>query len=156
MTLCLPLLLHSPHISCLQIFCSGPPVPSGVLVLHIDNKARRSRRRCRRTCSAECTLCTQVHTTVYSPSHTIQSLCMHRCTAAAESSTTPTQYCAMTAKHPSPAAPHKAAHSRPSPCTRIHTHVIRTPDSASHACSTQVLPALCHSCLLYTSPSPRD
>ena len=94
-----------------------------------------------RTCSAECTLCAQVHTTVHSPPHTIQSLCMHRCTAVAESSTTPTQYCAMTAKQPSPAAPHTAAHPRPSPCTRILTHVIRTPDSASPAYSTQNKPA---------------
>ena len=60
-----------------------------------------------KTCSAECTLCAQVHTAVYSPPHTIQTLRMHPCTAAAESSTTPTQYCAMTAKQPSPAAPHK-------------------------------------------------
>ena len=64
-----------------------------------------------------------------------------RCTAAAESSTTPTQYCAMTAKQPSPAAPHTAAHPRPSPCTRIHTHVPRTPDAASRPYSTQVMPA---------------
>ena len=80
-------------------------------------------------CSAECTLCAQVHTAVYSPPHTIQTLRMHPCTVVAESSTTPTQYCAMTAKQPSPAAPHTAAHPRPSPCTRIHTHVIRTPES---------------------------
>ena len=117
-----------------------------------------------RTCSAECTLCAQVHTAVYSPPCTIQSLRMHRCTAAAESSTTPTQYCAMTAKGPSPAAPRTAAsqvcalshssdlnkttsrtaaHPRPSPCTCILTHVIHTPDSASLAYSTQSKPALC-------------
>ena len=145
MTLCLPLLLHSPHNCLSSILCSGPPVPSEVLVLHIDNKARRSRRRCRRTCSAECTLCAQVHTIAHSPAHTIQSLCTHHCTPDAESSTTPTQCCATTAKQPSPAAPHTAAHPRPSPCTRIHTHVLRTPDHASHAFSTQVMPALCHS-----------
>ena len=93
-----------------------------------------------RTCSAECTLCVQVHTTVHSPPHTIQNLCMHRCTAVAESSTTPTQYCAMTAKQPSPAAPHTAAHPRPSPCTRILTHVIRIPNTVSLAYSTQDKP----------------
>ena len=87
-------------------------------------------------------VCT-VHTAVYNPPHTIQSLRMHP--AVAESSTTLTQCCALTAEQPSPAAPHAAAHPRPSPCTRIHTHVLRTPDHASHAFSTQVMPALCHS-----------
>jgi len=141
MTLCLPLLLHSPHNCRSSILCSGPPVPSEVLVLHIDNKARRSRRRCRRTCSAECTLCAQVHTIVHSPAHTIQSLCIHYCTPDAESSATPTQCCASTVKQPSPAAPHIVAHSRPSPCTRIHTHVPRTPDVASRPYIAQVMPA---------------
>ena len=93
-----------------------------------------------KTCSAECALCAQVHTAVYSPPHTIQTLRMHPCTAAAESSTTPTQYCAMTAKQPSPAAPHTAAHPRPSPCTRILTHVIRIPNTVSLAYSTQDKP----------------
>ena len=93
-----------------------------------------------KTCSAECTLCAQVHTAVYSPPHTIQTLRMHPCTAAAESSTTPTQYCAMTAKQPSPAAPHTAAHPRPSPCTRIHTHVPRTPDVAPDRISPRSCP----------------
>ena len=88
-------------------------------------------------------VCT-VHTAVYNPPHTIQSLRMHP--AVAESSTTPTQYqpfasfCAMTAKQPSPAAPHTAAHPRPSPCTRILTHVIRIPNTASLAYSTQDKP----------------
>lgn len=71
-------------------------------------------------------VCT-VHTAVYNPPHTIQSLRMHPCTAVAESSTTPTQFvqdCAMTAKQPSPAAPHTAAHPRPSPCTHILTRII--------------------------------
>jgi hypothetical protein len=85
-------------------------------------------------------VCT-VHTAVYNPPHTIQSLRMHPCTAVAESSTTPTQCCAMTAKQPSPAAPHTVAHSRPSPCTRIHTHVSRTPDVASRPYIAQVMPA---------------
>ena len=93
-----------------------------------------------KTCSAECTLCAQVHTAVYSPPHTIQTLRIHPCTAVAESSTTPTQYCAMTAKQPSPAAPHTAAHPRPSPCTRILTHVIRIPNTVSLAYSTQDKP----------------
>ena len=35
---CCRMLLHSPHIFCLQIFCAGPPVPSEVLVFHIDSK----------------------------------------------------------------------------------------------------------------------
>ena len=35
---CCRMLLHSPHIFCHQIFCSGPPVPSEVLVFHIDSK----------------------------------------------------------------------------------------------------------------------
>ena len=94
-----------------------------------------------KTCSAECTLCAQVHTAVYSPPQTIQSFCTHRCTPGAESSTTPTQCCAMTAKQPSPAAPHTVTHSRPNPCTRIHTHVPRTPDVASRPYIAQVMPA---------------
>ena len=137
MTLCLP--HDSPHIFRLQIFCSGPPVPSGVLVSHIDSKPV-SPSVSPKTCSAECTLCAQVHTAVYSPPPTIQTLRMHPCTAAAESSTTPTQYCAMTAKQPSPAAPHTAAHPRPSPCTCILTHVIRIPNTVSLAYSTQDKP----------------
>ena len=35
---CCRMLLHSPHIFRLQIFCSGPPVPLKVLVSPIDNK----------------------------------------------------------------------------------------------------------------------
>ena len=93
-----------------------------------------------KTCSAECTLCAQVHTAVYSPPHMIQTLRMHPCTAVAESSTTPAQCCAMTAKQPSPAAPHTVAHSRPSPCTRIHTHVPRTPDVAPDRISPRSCP----------------
>ena len=65
MTLCLPLLLHSPHNCLSSILYSGPPVPSEVLALHIDNKARRSRRRCHRKPvlpSAPCVhKCTQLH-----------------------------------------------------------------------------------------------
>ena len=94
-----------------------------------------------KTCSAECTLCAHVRTTVHSPSHTIQSLCTHHCTPDAESSATPTQCCATTAKQPSPAAPHAVAHSRPSPCTRTHIHVPRTPDVASRPYIAQVMPA---------------
>ena len=140
MTLCLPLLLHSPHNCLSSILCSGPPVPSEVLVPHIDNKARRSRRRCRRTCSAECTLCAQVHTTVRSPARTIQSLCTHLCTPDAESSTTPTQCCAMTAEQPSPAAPHTAAHPRPSPCTHILTRTGIPDLPPSHAAPNRAVP----------------
>ena len=115
-------------------------MPSGVLVSHIDSKPV-SPSVSPKTCSAECTLCAQVHTAVYNPPHTIQTLRMHPCTAVAESSTTPTQCCVMTAKQPSPAAPHTVAHSRPSPCTRIHTHVSRTPDVASRPYIAQVMPA---------------
>ena len=107
----------------LQILDSGPPVPSGVLVSHIDSKARRSRRRCRRKPVLPSAPCVHKYTQPYTIlPHTIQSLRMHPCTAVAESSTTPTQYCAMTAKHLSPAAPHTAAHPRPSPFTAsLHT-----------------------------------
>ena len=85
-------------------------------------------------------VCT-VHTAVYNPPHTIQSLRMHPCTAAAESSTTPTQYCAMTAKHLSPAAPHTAAHPRPSPRTASYTYHICTPDPLpSHTAPNLVVP----------------
>ena len=45
-----------------------------------------------------------------------------------------------TAPSPSPAAPHTAAHPRPSPCTCILTHVIRIPNTVSLAYSTQDKP----------------
>ena len=117
-------------------------MPSEVLVSHIDSKARRSRRRCRRKPVLPSALCVHKYTQPYTvlPTRFDQTLRMQPCTAVAESSTTPTQYCAMTAKQPSPAATHTAAHPRPSPCTRILTHVIRTPNSASPAYSTQNKP----------------
>ena len=76
---CCRMLLHSPHIFRLQTFCSGPPVPSKVLVFHIDSKARRSRRRCRRKpvlpsapCVHKCTQLYIVHFTRFRASaHTI-------------------------------------------------------------------------------------
>ena len=135
----------TPHtFACLHILCSGPPVPSEVLALHIDNKARRSRRRCRRKPVLPSAPCVHKYTQPYTvdPPQMIQSFCTHRCTPGAESSTTPTQCCVMTAKQPSPAAPHTVTHSRPSPCTRIHTHVPRTPDVASRSYSIQVKPVL--------------
>ena len=64
------------------------------------------------------------------------------CRPLPKNSTTPTQCCASTAEQPGPAAPHAAAHPRPSPCTRIHTHVLRTPDVAPDRIIAQVMPAL--------------
>ena len=91
----------------------------------------------------EHSVCT-VHTAVYNPPHTIQSLRMHP--AVAESSTTPTQYqpFRIILCHDSKAAqPSSTTHSCPSSPKSLHrilTHVIRTPNSASPAYSTQNKP----------------
>ena len=140
---CCRMLLHSPHIFRLQIFCSGPPVPSGVLVSHIDSKPV-SPSVSPKTCSAESTLCaqyTQPYTilpTRFSPSACI--LLLPRAPPPRHNISPFASFCAMTAKQPSPAAPHTAAHPRPSPCTRILTHVIRIPNTVSLAYSTQDKP----------------
>ena len=104
-----------------------------------------------RTCPAEFTSCAQVHTPVHSPPHTILNPCIHRCTPATESSTAPTQFCAMTAQPPCPAAPCTAAHPRPSPCTHIYTHVSHRSHILQplHAASTPSRPSAA------ASPSPR-
>ena len=140
MTLCSPLLLHSPHNCLSSFFCSGPPVPSGVLVLHIDNKARRSRRRCHRKPVLPSAPCVHKCTQLYIVLPTRFRASAHTIAPPMPRAPPPRHNCATTAEQPSPAAPHTAAHPRPSPCTRIHTHVIHTPDSASPAYSTQVMP----------------
>ena len=131
------------YLPVFEIFCSDPPVPSEVLVPHIDNKARRSRRRCRREPVLPSAPCVHKYAQLYTVLPT--RFKTSACTVAPLLPRAPpprhnTVPC-MTAKQPSPAAPHTAAHPRPSPCTRILTHVIRTPDSASLAYSTQNKPA---------------
>ena len=84
-------------------------------------------------------VCTSTHSRIQSSPHDSDPphASLHRCCRELHH---PTQYCAMTAKQPSPAAPHTAAHPRPSPCTRILTHVIRIPNTVSLAYSTQDKP----------------
>ena len=141
-------------------------MPSEVLVPHIDNKARRSRRRCLREpvlpsapCVHKCT-----HLT-HSPPHTILKPCTHHCTPVTESSTAPTQ-CAMTAQPPCTAAHCTAAHPRPSPCTHILTRTstpdlpprIQHPVVQCHSSTAALFPRLLTSCTdayLHVLASPR-
>ena len=116
-------------------------MPSGVLVSHIDNKARRSRRRCRRKPVLPSALCVHsTHSRIQSSPHDSDPpyASLHRC--CRELHHPDTILC-----HDSKAAqPSSTTHSCPSSPKSLHrilTHVILTPNSASPAYSTQNKPA---------------
>eukprot|EP00969_Alexandrium_andersonii_P273727 12098760-Alexandrium_andersonii.AAC.1 len=85
-----------------------------------------------------------------------------RNTSASEAATRPNG----SAQHAPCVQPQHAAHAtsvQPAACNNMHARTrARTPHAHAHACTHACAHAFCtarrgcHSCLLYTSPSPRD